>query len=94
MVTIPPEAQKYLKHLPTIAKWVKSNKQISSIEMKIFKFAFREPYDLLKQSSYEEIRRIITPYQNDPQYGCYVKIALSPKGEKWLRYALDLICRS
>jgi len=94
MVTIPPEAQKYLKHIPTIANWVQKNKQISGLEMALFKAAYKEPYLLLKQTTYEEIRRIITPYQNDPQYGNYVRIALSPQGESWLKYALDLIRRS
>jgi len=92
--SIPPGAMQYLKHLPTIANWIQTNKRISGIEMGIFKLAFSEPYRLLKKSTYDQIRNTISPYQNDPTYGNYIRLALSPQGEAWLRYAIDLIHRS
>lgn len=91
---IPQGAMKYLKYLPTIAKWVKTNKRISKLEMRIFKMLFSEPYRLLKSETYEQIRDVITPYKNDPNFGEYVRIALSSKGEAWLRYAIELIHES
>ena len=91
---IPPNAMQYLKHLPTIANWIETNKQISGPEMFLFKKLYREPYRLLKGTTYEEIRNHIMPYQNDPQYGHYVQLALSSQGENWLRYALELIRQS
>ncbi|OGS43658.1 MAG: hypothetical protein A3K76_04360 [Euryarchaeota archaeon RBG_13_57_23] len=92
--SIPPKAMKYLKHLPKIATWIRTNKQISGGEMVLFRTLFPEPYRMLKDASYEKISEVITPYQDDPQYGEYVRVALSPQGEQWLRYALDLIKRS
>lgn len=91
---IPTEAMQYLKHLPTIANWIKTNKQISGIEMVLFKRLYSEPYWLLKGTTYEEIRTNIGPYQDDPQHGQHVQLALSEQGENWLRYALDLIKQS
>lgn len=92
--SIPPRAMQYLKYLPTIADWIKTNKQISGPEMVVFKIFFSEPYRMLKGTTYEQIRDIITPYQNDPGYGEYVRLVLSSQGEAWLRYAIDLIHRS
>jgi len=94
MTTIPSEAEKYLKHLPTIANWIRTNKRISGIEMALFKTLYGEVYRFLKQTTYEKIREVISPYQNDAQYGNYVRSALSPQGEQWIRYALGLIHRS
>ena len=91
---ISPGAMQYLKYLPTIADWIQANKQISRGEMGLFKVLFSEPYRLLKSKTYEQIRDIISPYQNNPAYGNYVRLALSPPGEAWLRYAIDLIHRS
>ena len=91
---IPAEAMQYLKHLPTIANWIETNKQISGAEMLVFKTIFPEPYNLLKGTTYEEIRTNIGPYQGDPKHGQYVQLALSGKGENWLRYALDFIKQS
>jgi hypothetical protein len=91
---IPEGAMKYLKYLPTIAKWIKTDKQISKVEMRLFKFLFSEPYRLLKTETYEQIEEVITPYRNDPQFGKYVCIALSSKGEAWLKYAIKLIHES
>jgi hypothetical protein len=93
-VSIPPNAMKYLKHLPTIANWVQTNKQISGTDMLLFKTLFSEPYRMLKNSTYEQISETIRPYQDDPRYGPHVRLALSSQGEQWLRYALDLIHRS
>ncbi len=92
--TIPPQAMQYLKHLPTIAKWIQTNKRISGLEMAVFKIAYAEPYRMLKGATYEQMAKIIRPYKDDAQYGHYVQLALSPQGEQWLRYALDLIHRS
>lgn len=91
---IPPQAMQYLKHIPTIAKWIQTNKQISGLEMAIFRIAYPEPFRLLKGATYEQIAKTIGPYQNDERYEHYVRLALSPQGERWLRYALDLIHRS
>jgi hypothetical protein len=92
--SIPPKAMQYLKHLPTIADWIRTNKQISGAEMKVFKIFFSEPYRLLKGTTYEQMMDMISPYQNDPRYGDYVRLALSSQGEAWLRYAIDLVHRS
>jgi len=91
---IPPQAMQYLKHLPAIAKWIQTNKRISGLEMRVFKIAYPEPYRLLKGATYEEIAEMISPYQNDARYEHYIRLVLSPQGEQWLRYALDLIQRS
>jgi hypothetical protein len=93
-VSIPPKAMKYLKHLPTIANWIQTNKQISGADMFLFKTLFSEPYRMLKNSTYEQISETIRPYQDDSRYGMHVRLALSSQGEQWLRYALDLIHRS
>ena len=92
--TIPPQAMQYLRHLPAIAKWIQTNKRISGLEMAVFKIGYSEPYRLLKGVTYEQIVEIISPHQNDARYEHYIRIALSPQGEQWLRYALDLIHRS
>jgi hypothetical protein len=91
---IPPRAMQYLKYLPTIANWIQTDKRISTIEMGFFKIFFSEPYRLLKSTTYEQISDIISPYQNDPRFGDYVRTALSSQGEAWLRYAIDLVHRS
>ncbi|MFH1579568.1 MAG: hypothetical protein ABIE25_05340 [Thermoplasmatota archaeon] len=62
--------------------------------MAVFKIAYPEPYRMLKGATYEQIAGTINPYQNDARYGHYVQLVLSPQGEQWLRYALDLIHRS
>jgi hypothetical protein len=91
---IPQGAMKYLRYLPTIANWIKTDKHISKFEMGLFKMLFSEPYRMLKNETYEEIRDVITPYKDDPRFGKYVRIALSSKGEAWLRYAIELIHES
>ena len=48
---IPPKAMKYLKHLPTIANWIQTNKQISGSDMFIFRTLFSEPYRMLKNAT-------------------------------------------
>ena len=88
---IPPKAMKYLKHLPKIANWIQTNKQISGSDMFLFRTLFSEPYHMLKDATYEQISETIRPYQDDPRYGQHVRLALSSQGEQWLRYALDLI---
>ena len=82
---IPSVAMQYLRHLPTIAKWIETNKQISGAEMFLFKKLYAEPYRLLKGTTYEKLTNIIGPYQGNPQYGRYVQLALSGQGENWLR---------
>jgi len=92
--TIPPQAMQYLKHIPTIAKWIQTNKRISGLEMAVFKIAYPEPYRLLKGTTYEQIAETISPYQDDARFEHYIRLVLSPQGEQWLKYALDLIKRS
>jgi len=92
--TIPPQAMQYLKHLPTVAKWIQTNKRISGFEMAAFKIAYAEAYRLFKGLTYEQMVEIVSPYRNDVRYEHYIRLALSPQGEQWLRYALDLIQRS
>lgn len=92
--SIPPKAMNYLKHLPTIASWIQTDKQITGTDLFVFKTIFPEPYRLLKNATYEQIRETISPFQDDARFGSYVRLALSPQGENWLRYALDIIHRS
>jgi len=48
---------------------------------------------LLRGTTYEQIVETISPYQSDARYEHYIRLALSPQGEQWLRYALELIQR-
>lgn len=50
-----------------------------------------DAYQALRTLSYEQLATLIREYGNDPQYGGYVQLALSPQGEAWIRDALARI---
>ncbi len=89
-----PDPMPYLRYLPTIAKWIETNKRISGFEMAIFKVSYPEVFGFFKTSDYQRIASAIAPYSEEPRYGHYVRLALSPMGKQWIEYAIDLIKKS
>lgn len=89
MAQLPSEFQKYLKHLPLIAGYIDEDKRFNFVEIKIFKAGAPDLYNLFKNATFEQIRDLVLPYQDDPQYGQYVRKVLSPTGEAWLRRTLS-----
>lgn len=85
---VPSDLQRYLTHMPTIALWIDQDRRFSSFEIGIFGLFAPDLHKLFKGASFEKVRDMIAPYQNDPQYGAYVRKVLSPEGEKWLRRTL------
>jgi len=89
-----PDPTIYLKHLPTIAKWIECNKRISGFEMTVFRLSFPEVYRFFKGVDYAQISKSISPFAEDVRWGHYVRLALSPQGEQWIKYAIDLVHKS
>lgn len=84
----------YLKYLPTIARWIETNKRISGFEMAIFKVSYPDVFQFFKYTDYERIANAISPFVEEPRYGHYVRLALSPLGKQWIEYAITLIKKS
>jgi hypothetical protein len=88
MTTIPPGARQYLSYLPTIASYIQSGRAPSAFEISMLQMFASDAYQALRALTYEQLAAAIGEYREDPEYGRYVQLALSPKGEAWIRDAL------
>lgn len=91
VVQIPPGAERYLSYLPTIASYIQSGRPVSAFEISMLRMFAPDAYNALRGLTYEELAAAIRPYVDEPQYGGYVRLALSPQGERWIRDALQRI---
>ncbi len=62
--------------------------------MAIFRVSYPEVFRFFKSTDYQRIVDAISPYSEEPRYGHYVRLALSPLGKQWIEYAIDLIKKS
>ncbi len=91
MATIPSGARQYLSYLPTIAGYIQAGRPPSAFEISMLQMFAGDAYRALRTLTYEELAAAIRVYQDDSEYGGYVQLALSPKGEAWIRDALTRI---
>jgi hypothetical protein len=88
---VPPGAERYIQYLPQIAGFTLSGRQISGIELGLLQGFAPDAYQALRSLTYEELAAGIRAYANDPRFGEYVRLALSTKGEQWIRDTLRKI---
>ncbi len=88
---IPPGAERYIQYLPQIAGYIRSGRPISGIELGLLQGFAPDAYQALRTLTYDELASGIRPYVNDPKFGEYVRLALSAKGEQWIRDTLRKI---
>ena len=85
---VPPEAQPFLRYLPTIAEWIRQNRRPTRGELSLLRMFAPDAFRSLKALSYEEIVRLADPFESDPQLGAYVKLVKSDQGRAWLTAVL------
>ena len=88
---IPIGAERYIQYLPQIAGFIRSGRAISGIEIGLLQGFAPDAYQALRSLTYEELAAGIRPFVNDPKFGEYVRLALSAKGEQWIRDTLRKI---
>lgn len=88
MAAIPAGARQYLSYLPTIAEYIRAGRPPSSFEISMLRMFAADAYNALRGLTYEDLAGAIRAYADDPEFGGYVRLALSPQGEAWIRDAL------
>ncbi len=86
-------AKAFLAVLPMIRRRIWMNEPVTDGEVGFLRMAGPKEFDLLRNVTYEEIIERLSPLRGHPEFGTDVELALSPRGEKWIRHALGIVRR-
>ena len=67
------------------------NDPATEAEIQFLRMAAPQEFRRMRKTTYEEIRKNIEKHRHDPGFGPDVELALSPRGERWIRHALEVI---
>ena len=82
-----------LAYVPLIAGWIKSVTPLTEKELATFKSHYPHLCHMLSATTFAELKAHFVHFKEHPVYGGYVKVIISPEGEKWLSNAIEMIKR-
>ena len=89
VVEIDSEKQKQIVKLfpmlSFVVKWIEKDTKLSDSDLMRLKNIYPEQYEIVKNSTFEEIIEIDKQYCDHPIYGDLIKIVLSEQGIEWLQ---------
>jgi len=88
------EEKKILSYVPLIAGWIKSVTPLTEKELSTFKCNYANLCLMLSATTFAELKPHLMLFKEHPVYGGYVKVIISPEGEKWLTDAIEMIKRA
>ena len=86
---VPPQAQPFLKYLPTFADWIRTNRRPTRLELSLLRRFAPDAFRTVQVLTYEEIVALAAPYETDPELGAYVRLVKSEQGRAWMTAVLD-----
>jgi hypothetical protein len=80
-----------LSYVPLIAGWIKSVTPLTEKELATFKSHYPHLCLMLSATTFIELKAHLLLFKEHPVYGGYVKVIISPEGEKWLSDVIEMI---
>ena len=87
------QARAFLSVLPMVRRRIWMNEPVTDTEVGFLRMAGSKEFAILSRLSYEEVRERLTPLRSHAEFGPDVELALSPRGERWIRHALEVVRR-
>jgi hypothetical protein len=95
MLPHPSDKQKeILAYAPLIAGWIKKGTPLTENELVTLKSHYAHLCHMLSGTTCAELKRYLLPFMTHPVYGGYIKVIISPDGERWLSDAIEMIKRT
>lgn len=88
---IPPETQPFLRYLPTIAEFIRTDRRPSRGELSLVRMFAPDVFNGLRALTYEKIVELASPYEADEEFAPYVRLVKSGQGRAWLTDVLAQI---
>ena len=88
---IPPEARSFLRYLPMIAEYIRTNRRPSQGELSLLRMFLPDAFRQLRELTYERIVAMVSPYESHPEVGVYVRLVKTEQGRAWIEDVLARI---
>ena len=88
---IPDEARPFVQYLPMLSNFIQTNRRPTRGELTLLRMFAPDMFRRLQGLTYEEIITLASPFEEDAEYGVYVRLVKSDPGRAWITDVLAQI---
>lgn len=82
--------KRILESLPLVARFVKNDTKLTENQFKSLARFHREAFDWARNSTVEEIDTFLVEHSDNRIFREHIELLLSPKGNEYIEYLLEL----